>query len=44
MNINENLKNMGYHKNTINKLISAPNHHQSTIVACFIASEIQFDK
>ena len=44
MNIDENLNNTGNHKNTINKLISAPNHHQTTIGACFIASELQFDK
>ena len=45
MNINENLENKGNHeKNTINKLISVPNHHQTTVVECFIASEIQFDK
>ena len=44
MNINENLKKIReIIKNTINKLISAPNHHQTTIVECFIASEIQFD-
>ena len=42
MSINENLKNKG--ENKINKLISALNHHQTTIVACFIASKIQFDK
>ena len=45
MKINENLKNNGkivktHHK----KLISAPNHHQTTTVAFFISSVIQFDK
>ena len=37
-------KNKENHKkNTINKLISAPNNHQHTIVEYFIASVIQFD-
>ena len=45
MNINENLKTIRDNiKNTINKLISAPNNHQLTIVECFIALEIEFDK
>ena len=44
MNINENLKKIReIIKNTINKLISARNHHQTTIVEYFILSEIQFD-
>ena len=37
MNINEKLKNKGKNiKNIINKLILASNHHQITIVACFL--------
>ena len=37
MNINENLKNKGNYnkKHTINKQISAHNHHQTTVLACF---------
>ena len=31
-------------KNTVNKLSSAPNDQQTTILACFISSMIQFDK
>ena len=44
MNINENLK-LGkmIKKHTMHKQISATNHHQITIVACFISSVIQFD-
>ena len=30
-------------KIAINKHISDPNYHQTTIVACFISSVIQFD-
>ena len=45
MNINEYLKNEGkIIKNTIYKLILAPNNHQTTIRACFISSVIQLDK
>ena len=45
MNINQNLKNKWkIIKNVINKLILASNHHQTTIVACFISPVMQFDK
>ena len=45
MNINQNLKNkLKIIQKVINKLSLASNHHQTTIVACFILSVIQFDK
>ena len=45
MNIIENFKNkVKSLKKNINKHISAPKHHQTTIVASFISSVIQFVK
>ena len=40
------LKNKGkiIKKNTVNKLVSVPNDHQTTILDVFISSIIQFDK
>ena len=43
MNINENLRNKEK-KQQHKSLISVPNHHQTTIVACSVSSVIQFDK
>ena len=37
-------KNEENHKNNKNEHISAQKHHQTTIVASFISSVIQFDK
>ena len=45
MNITENLQfKVNHKKYMINKQVSAPNHHQTTIAAYFIESEIKFDK
>ena len=45
MNIDEILKyEVKLIKNIINKQSSAKNHHQTTFVASFISSVIQFDK
>ena len=45
MNINENIIKIGkFTKNTINKQISALNHHQTFFVVCFISPMIHYDK
>ena len=45
MNINENLKKwVKIIKNTINKQIPALNHHQTSVVACFMTPVIHYDK